>query len=111
MRNVIRLNAGDLTRKIALERDDVTFESGAEKRGAPTVYARPWSKPEALSGRELARAQEIDPRINWRFTLRYRTDVKTSDRVIFASRRMEVRAVLPDEDRREWVAVYCEAKA
>lgn len=103
------LNAGDLTRKITIERDEVTQASGAEKR-TPAVYASIWSRPRPLNGREIAHAQELDSRINYAFDIRYRTDLKASDRVILGSRRWEIKAVLMDEDRRESGVLLCEAK-
>lgn len=103
------LNAGELTARIKLERDQVIQESGAEKR-TPTVYATIWAKAEALSGREAWRAQQVNSSVNWRFTTYYRTDVRPNDRIIYRGRRMEIRAVLPDEQCRDSVALLCEAK-
>lgn len=102
-------NAGELTARISLERDETTFSSGAEQR-APLPYAQAWAKPEPLSGREIWKAQQVHPSVNWRFTLRYRTDVKPSHRVVYRGRKMEIRAVLPDESCRDSVVLLCEAK-
>jgi SPP1 family predicted phage head-tail adaptor len=101
------LSAGDLTARIALERDEITLVSGREVR-APYSYCRPWAKPEALSGREAWKAQQVDSSVNWRFVIRYRTDVKPSDRVVYRGKTMEIRAVLPDEERRDAVVLLCE---
>lgn len=105
----LTINAGELNTPIQLERDIVTREKGVEKK-TPEVYATAWAKPEALSGRELIAAQQLAASVNWRFTIRYREDVRPQHRVVMDGRRMEIRAVLPELQKRMLVTLLCEAK-
>jgi len=102
------LNAGELTARIELGRDVVSRVNGAEKK-TPETYATVWAKPEALSGRELWQAQQASSTVTWRFTVRYRADVRPQDYAIVAGRRLEIRSVIPDALRSS-LALLCEAK-
>lgn len=62
---------------------------------------------EALSGREIVSAKQVDARTTHRVTIRYRTDITTRMRVIVPARRsvpdraLQIVAVLPDGNRDE----------
>ena len=103
-------NPGELKRKISLERDTLTRVDGAEVKTPTTYAANVWAKAEALSGRELLAAQQIESSVNWRFTVRYRTDILPRDRVVYNGKHMEIRVILPDEDLRDFVWLLCEAR-
>jgi SPP1 family predicted phage head-tail adaptor len=101
------LNAGDLNRVVDLESDSITRTKGVESKTA-TVYAeRVYAKVEPLSGSEFWTSQQINSQINWKVTLRYRTDIRAQHRIIYGTRRLEILAVLPDEDRRDFVRLMC----
>lgn len=104
------LSAGELTARIRIERIPMTRQSGIEKRGTPVVLATVWAKPEALSGREMWKAQQVNSAVEWRFILRYRTDVRPQDELVYGRRRMEILAVLPDEQCHDSVVLLCRSK-
>lgn len=102
------INAGDLTARVDLERDVLTYASGAESR-VPQTFMQAWLKPEALSGHEVQRAQQVAADVDWKFTGRYSLcgKVRTSDRVVWRGVRYEIKAIIPDESTRDLVVLLC----
>jgi SPP1 family predicted phage head-tail adaptor len=104
------IRSGQLKATISLERDTLTRVSGVETR-TPAVYATVRAKAEPLSGREYWAAQEVNSETNWKFTLRYRTDVLSTDRVIYRGIRYEIQDVIPDEQKRTKLLLMCKGSA
>lgn len=104
------MNAGILRDVIDLERDNEAQASGVSTK-TPEVYASSVpAEAVCLSGREFFAAQQLQSGVNYRFRLRWRTDVKPQHRVIFESKRYEVRAVIPDLETRDSVTLMCEGR-
>lgn len=110
----MRLNPGTLNRRVDLERDRVTHVAGVEVK-TPEVYATVWASVVYLSGNEAWKAHQIDATVNTRVEMRYRTDVQPAHRVAYwigptlGGRRVrfEIKSVIPDEVRREFVTLEC----
>lgn len=100
--------AGQFKVRITLWRDPIHRVNGAEVKGAPVAYATPWSTPPVyVSGGERWRGHQVHAEANVVFTLRYRTDILTSDRVVYRGKEFEIKAVKPDEEKRETVTLEC----
>lgn len=71
------MRAGELRHRVtvwkALEVDDT--HGGFQPGGDVALYARLPARVDPLSGRELERAQQIEPRTTHRIVLRYRPDI------------------------------------
>ena len=104
------MDAGSLRCRLQLECDDLSYVNGGEVR-TPRVYATVWAEPEATGGGESWRGQAVASQSNYRFTIRYRTDVKPQHRVIFRGRRMEIVSVNPDEMRHSKLVLECKTLA
>lgn len=102
----MRLNPGVLNRRVDLERDRITHVAGAEQK-VTEVYATVWASVVYLSGNEAWKAHQIDATVNVRVEIRYRTDVIAAHRVIYRGKRLEIKSVIPDEERREFVQLEC----
>jgi SPP1 family predicted phage head-tail adaptor len=100
------IDPGKLNTRIAIERDTLTYTSGAETR-TPATVIETWAAMQVLSGSEAWKAQAVTPGVSVRFLLRYRTDILASDRVLVRSKRYEIKAVLPDEAKRESLTLEC----
>lgn len=102
------MDAGKLVHKVSLQRIPVTQVSGREVRGAAEVYAPDVrANVRFLSGNELWKAQQVTAQVNVRVMLRYRTDVSVNDQVVYGERVLEIKAVIPDEERRESLQLEC----
>lgn len=62
-----------------------------------------------LSGREALQAMQIEDSISHRIYIRYRSDLKPSDRVVMRGQPLQVRAVLNLEMRDRWLELPCES--
>lgn len=102
------LDPGKMRQRVTLQRDHLTDAAGVEKR-TPENYATPWAAVEYLSGSEAMRAKQVDASVNVKVTLRYRTDVKAQDRVIYRGRTMQIKVVIPDEAERVSLTLHCES--
>lgn len=103
------MNAGDLIHRVSLIRDVVTRTNGAASAEPATYADGVPARVEYLSGHELFKAQQINAQINVRVTLRYRSDVLSSDRVGFNGREFQIIAPRPDEVRRQSLILECRA--
>jgi SPP1 family predicted phage head-tail adaptor len=101
------LDAGRLSNRINLESDEITRESGVEKKVSTTYATSVPANVMPAHGREQWRGQQIRPEVDWIVELRYRTDVNAQHRVVFGSLSFEILSVIPDTDRREFVTLMC----
>jgi SPP1 family predicted phage head-tail adaptor len=91
------ISAGEFNALISIERDAVTRVGGAEFRTAEIYAQSIWAAARPVSGREYLQQQQAGSEVTWRFTLRYRSDILATDRVVWKGARYEIQAVLPDE--------------
>lgn len=78
------LNAGQLDRRIGLYHQVATenAQNGEEILTYPTAYATVFSKKADLRGTKRLVAQQTTSQQQTEFTIRFRTDILSSDRVI-----------------------------
>lgn len=103
------MDAGTLTERVSIIRDVLSYDHGAETRH-PEAVATVWAAIRFLGGRELVRGQQLGSTANVEVTIRYRSDVRTSDRLTWGDWTMEIRDVIPDVAARESLTLRCEAK-
>ena len=115
------MRAGDLRDRVTIERRTETSDGhdGVTEAWA-TVYRRAAAKVQPLSGRDLERARQIDPRISHDVTLRYwqthRADLD-GGRVRLVHHGIEdvtleiVGPPLDVDGRREWLRMPCREAA
>jgi len=106
---VMGLSAGDMPHRVTIVRDSVTRTDGAEARVRGEV-ATVWARVEFLSGSEAWKAQQNNATVNAKVTMRYRTDLKASDRIEWNGWRFEIKGLIPDEVRRAGLVLMCEGK-
>lgn len=93
--------------RIGLLRERIEFQANtpvvdAEGQSVPSwsTLARGRSIParaEFLHGRELEAAQKINSLVMLRFTVRYRTDLTVTQRILWRSSYWNIHGLLPDE--------------
>ena len=102
------MRAGQLTRSITIERkgsgtDDVGFPSAA-----PETVATAWANIRYLSGSEAIKGGAETSMAKVSIRIRYRTGIDAGMRVKYGATVYEIHAVLPDEQRREYLDLVCE---
>lgn len=107
------LKAGDLRHKITIERETETPDGmGGSSLAWVSITAHPIKamiKP--LSGGESLHAMRLEAKVSHRIIIRYRTDIKTSDRINYNGRLMQIRAKIDLEERHKWLELICEEGA
>jgi SPP1 family predicted phage head-tail adaptor len=105
----VPLNGGDLLHYVTITRDTISHVLGAEMR-SPETLASVWARVEILSGHEAWKAQQVDATANAKVTMRYRSNIRASDRIEWRGWRLEIKAVVPDEVDGCSVVLMCEGK-
>jgi SPP1 family predicted phage head-tail adaptor len=73
-----------------------------------TVLATVWAKVAPMSAGEQYRRQQIQASASWRVTIRYRSDVKAQNRVVWQGRTFEVKGVTSPDLHKRFLELACE---
>ena len=104
------LRAGDLRHRVTLQWDTgVTRNEVGETTAQWTDFAGPLpAKVEPLTGRELWNAQQIQPDISHKVTIRYLASVTSKMKVIYGSRTFHIEGPpLNTEERNIETVLMC----
>jgi SPP1 family predicted phage head-tail adaptor len=103
------LHAGELNRRITIERVNHAIVTGGDVEETTETQATVWAKKEDLSGSELFRAMQVHSEITTRFTIRWRGDIYPQMRVRLGLFEVfEIVAPPMDPDgRREQLQLLC----
>ncbi len=103
------MRAGDLNRRITIQRHGTSEDEWGTPLPAGWVdVCRPWASIRNLSGLGVIRADAQTAVVKTSIRIRYRTDVAAGMRVLHGTTVCDIKAVLPDEARREFVDLVCE---
>lgn len=105
------LSSGKLRHSIAIERETETSDGagGASLTWSAVVTTRAFIKP--ISGGERFAAMRLEANTTHRIFIRYRDDFDTSDRINYAGRLMQIRAVINIEENNKWLEIYADEGA
>ena len=103
------MRAGQLNRRVTIERKT----GGVDAIGQPLpegweTFAQVWANVRFLSGSEAIKADAQTSVVKASIRIRYRTGIDAGMRVIHGAAIYEIKAVLPDEVRREYLDLVCE---
>lgn len=107
------LDAGSLNRRITIQKPgQLHDEWGSTIPGSENwvEVAKPWASIKNLSGLGAIKADAQASVVKTSIRIRYRTDITAGMRALHGSTVYDIKAVLPDEVRREHVDLVCEAK-
>jgi len=100
--------AGGYNRRITIEREG----EGQDEIGQPitgwTVFATVWASIKHPTGIQAVRADAEASIVKASIRIRYRLDVVAGMRVMHAGRVYDIKAALPDEEKRQHVDLVCE---
>ena len=105
-----RMKAGTLNRRIRLERPMTEKKpSGQVVTTGWELVAAVWANARVLNGKEFITSGTEVASTAVSFRIRWRTDVTTEMRVVYASVAYDINAVLPDLAGRKFVDLACTA--
>lgn len=100
---MIRIEAGKLRQRIDIQEQDT---SKKDDFGNP--IREPWKTIETrsaevipMTGREFFQAEQVDSRVTHRVTIRFMSNVTTSNRILYRNRILNIISVR-DVDERRW---------
>ncbi|MEQ1902393.1 MAG: phage head closure protein [Devosia sp.] len=102
---------GTLTDRVQLRRRDNLSESEGGQVAAFTALATVWARIRSLSERQ---AGEVDARgrnITHSVVMRFRTDLKPGDRILYRGRVLEVAAANDLNGHRAYLSCHCVERA
>lgn len=101
------LGAGAYNSRVTLQAEVIVYVKGVPTKTITDYAAGVPANVVPVSGREFFEAQRVNSQVNWKVTIRYRTDVKPAHRVLFGTRVFEVVSVMPDVQRYMEVLMMC----
>lgn len=102
------VSAGELRDRIRIDQNNGTTsnEIGEEIPGW-TVLATLWGKVEPMSTGEQWRRQQMNASANWKVTIRYRSDVRSTMRVVKDGRTFEIEGVTNPDMKKRFLELAC----
>lgn len=101
------MRAGRLRHLVELQRDDGAQDAAGQHRESWGMYAMVYAAVEPASGREYQLAGQTQAELNVPMTIRYRTDVKPKDRIVWRDRVFEIVAVTSVNERDREMDLSC----
>ena len=103
--------SAELSERISIERATATADgAGGQDVAWAAVYASGvWAKVRSVRGREEERLGRLSTVETYLMTVRFGVDVEPTDRIVWRSKTLNVRAAADREGTREWLTLECEA--
>ncbi len=99
--------AGVLRERVTIQRKVVTRDGYGAEQVTWQDVATVWARVEVVKEREVPESRQMDVMASHRVTMRYRTDVDETMRLVWRGRVLNIVALVPDE-RRRYLAVLAE---
>ena len=102
------LAVGELRHCLTLKHRTV---GAADALGIPQTeedqYAKAWAKVEAMPGRDFEHADQVLGEVTHLVTMRYRTDVKATDLIVWGDKTLEVVTAVDPNGMRDELTLNC----
>lgn len=101
------MKIGKLRHRITLQEYTSSRDSFGAEVETWSDTATVWASIEPLSGREYFAAQQVNAEISTKITLRYRSSVKPTMRVLYEGRVYEILSVINAGERNRELILIC----
>lgn len=102
------LDPGKLRHRVRIEQLVRTIDDNGDAIEVWATLATVWAAIEPLSAREFVASQSVQSGVSARITIRYRSDVRPSMRLIHGSKVYQIEGVLSDKDSGlEYITLPC----
>lgn len=102
------LTAGKLRSTINVQREQSVSDGAGGSTITWSTIATPRAYIKPMSGGERMQAMRLEANVTHRIFIRYRDDLKTSDRIEYKGRLMQIRALINLEERNRWIEIYAD---
>ena len=103
------MEIGRLNRRIVIERPTLTQDDTGSYTTVWNQIAKPWADIRYVSGLEAVRSDAPVSVSKASMRIRRRAGVDATCRVLYDGKVFDVKAVLPDEQGREFIDLVCES--
>jgi SPP1 family predicted phage head-tail adaptor len=102
---------GTLTDRVTLMRKVVSEEPEGGEVAVYTTLSTVWARVRQLSARAAYMDDARGQTISHAVVLRYRTDLKPGDRIVYRGRNLEIAALADINGRRAYLSCQCSERA
>ena len=102
------MDFGKLNKLVKILQRGAGQDAAGQPVGTWVQYAKPWASIKHPTGTSTIRADAVTPAVQASIRLRYRLDVTAAMRIQHRQAIYEIKAVLPDEEGKEYVDLVCE---
>ena len=102
------MDSRSLNQVIKIQQQSTVHDAEGQELDDWSNVATIWANIRHLNGLEVVKADALTSIVKASMRIRYRTDLNAGMRVSYNGKFYNIVAVLPDEDRREYVDLACE---
>ena len=102
-----RLRAGKYCHQVYLQAPAKTYDAEGQEVITWTTVATVWAEVVPLTGKEYFAAKAVNSELTHRVTIRYRRNVKTTWRVLYGTRVLEIMSVADVEEKHVELELLC----
>jgi SPP1 family predicted phage head-tail adaptor len=101
--------AQELAHRVVLQRQTTTTNEWGEQETTWATYADTFARVDPLVGREYFAAAQVQSEQSVKFTLRWRDDVKASDRLLYGGGTFDIQSAIDVGGRHRETLIYAKA--
>lgn len=102
------MNVGRLNRLVTIKAPPTAQDADGQPTGDWTTVCTPWANVRYLNGTETIKGGADISTAKASIRIRYRTGITSGMRLELGSTVYQIKAVLPDEQRKEFTDLSCE---
>lgn len=100
--------AGSLRERVTIERLDIAGDGAGGQIETWTPRVSVWAEVKPVRGREIVSGERIVGAETYLVTMRYRSDIALSDRVVWRGRALNINSVQDRDMRRKYLVIEAE---
>lgn len=107
----MRWQPGELDQRIVIQRETLADDGMGGQTVSLSTLATVWAKVMARSGREREYQDRLNAESAYTFVIRWRSDIRESDRIVWDGVTYNIRAIAQDGGRKLYLELDCERGA
>jgi SPP1 family predicted phage head-tail adaptor len=101
------MNIGKLCHRITIQKSTPARDSFGAEIEDWTDFAAVWANIEPINGREYFSAKQVNAEITTKIVIRYKEDITSQMRVLFADKIYEIISVICPEEKHTELLLMC----
>lgn len=106
------VRSGQLNQRITIEEDTGVKNSVGQKVEAWGTLATVWGRVRALTGSERFAAQQLLAELSYEITIRFRTDINETHRIVLTDgQTLDIQSAFDPDGRRRELKILCKERS